>query len=113
MTGTGGLIESPNCWTPPEIPDGIDLKGRSTAIMAGTVYALELIAHMKSHCTSDIRECLPAVAKSMMERYAIGCRHRDCLNRIREIQQAIVTTKAHTVAGAAVPLRRCVALRPC
>ena len=44
--------------------------------------------------------------RTAMERYEIGCWHRDCLNRIREIQQAIVATEACTVAGAAVQLRR-------
>ncbi len=44
--------------------------------------------------------------KTAMERYEIGRRHRDCLARIREIQEAIVATKARTIAGAAVQLRR-------
>ena len=44
--------------------------------------------------------------RTAMERYEIGCRHRDCLARIRDIQESIVATEAHTVAGAAVQLRR-------
>ena len=40
-----------------------------------------------------------------MERYEIGCRHRECLARIRKIQASIVATKARTVAGAAVQIR--------
>ena len=44
--------------------------------------------------------------KTAMERYEIGCRHRDCLARIREIQESFVAIEAHTVAGAAVQLRR-------
>ncbi len=41
-----------------------------------------------------------------MERYEIGCRHRECLARIREIQASIASTEARTIAGAAVHLRR-------
>ena len=54
---------------------------------------------------ADLDDAWPK-GKTAMERYEIGCRHRDCLARIREIQQAIVDTEARTVAGAAVQLRR-------
>ncbi len=45
-----------------------------------------------------------------MERYEIGCRHRECLARIQEIQGSIASTEARTIAGAVVQLRRLGAL---
>ena len=44
--------------------------------------------------------------RTAMERYEIGDRHRQCLSRIHEIQESIIASKARTVAGAAVQLRR-------
>jgi len=44
--------------------------------------------------------------RTAMERYELGCRHRECLERIRELREPIVETEARTLAGAAVQLRR-------
>ena len=53
----------------------------------------------------DLRAAWPK-GRTAVERARIGREVDDTLDRISELQRGIVTTPAHTLAGAVVPLRR-------